>query len=476
MATASIPIKERIKATTKAKTPTKTKPKVVQHTKEFWKKVSEFEEKFYELMYELNLYNKFDDTYTLHILEETEYGFFAKLYLKTGLTFNELKDKQTAIQQNLQCLWVMKTKQFQNYADVQIITTPLNEKIPYVNPNIKPWEMYLGLNFSQKPIINDNNDNHMFLVTGAIGSGKTRFLYQILLSWILGCKPSEVEIYLCDIAKNEFINFQRVEHVKAYAYEIKQLGDMMKEIRRKLDERNIIISQLREKGVATNIAEYNAISKNKWAYIYLVIDEFSILIPDKTDTEEEREIKEEVIDTIKRMSKLGRSLGIFNLNALQKASKEEMQNGNIAKNMSSVRISFRQNDVPSSEVVIGDSSAVGLSPRYAVYSLNGIGGNDYLFSPYLSTEMLNDMLRPHIKKGYKVESKKATITNELIICTQELPKEMTRYNPSSSFENKPTVWNLDVKCKPLVKPSVEVIDLKNPKFKPEGDDCEYVYY
>jgi hypothetical protein len=123
--------------------------------------------------------------------------------------------------------------------------------------------------------------------------------------------------------------------------------------------------------------------------------------PDASDNKEEKEMKQEIIDTLKKVSKIGRSLGIFTIICLQKTTKEEMGNANIIKNMSAVRISFRANDYVSSDVIIGGGQAVGLADRYAVYSLNGGDKKDYLFSPKLTTDMLNEMLEPYLEDKYK---------------------------------------------------------------------------
>ena len=219
----------------------------------------------------------------------------------------------------------MKTEQLQNYAEVQIVLKPVDKKIEYENPNIKPWELYLGLNFSGEIQKNNNDDACMFLLAGATGSGKTRYLYQVLLSWILGCSPNNVWLYLSDIAKNEYIQFKNVKHVKAYASELDDLVSMMKQIKTEFDRRKRLIGLLREQGIATNIDEYNNVNpKNKLAYCYVLIDEFSVILPDKTDSKDEKDKKSYILDTIKSLEKTGRSFGIFCFIATQKTTKDEL--------------------------------------------------------------------------------------------------------------------------------------------------------
>lgn len=437
--------KQKIKK--KDKKVIKNKEKINKNTKEykeFQKEKYEFEQKFYKLMFELGLYNKFNRTYYLQIIEKTPYGFYAQLYLESGLSFSMLQKEIGNIQQILCCIFIVKIKVFRNYAQVQIVINPMDEEMPYENPEIKPWQIYLGLSFSMKPIIIDVNDFCMFLMAGATGSGKTVFVYQILLSWILGCSCKEVEIWIADIAKNEYINFEHVKHVKFYAYELEQLDRMMIKLEKEFERRKKLISITREKGIATNIREYNKISKDKLSYIYIFTDEFSVLLPDKTDSKDEKETKQRILDSIKRLSKTARGMGMFTFEALQKTVKEEIPS--IIKSQSAVRISFRANDSISSEVIMGNNAAVGLSKRYAVYSLNGGEEQDYLFSPYLDTNMLNRMLEPHIDEKFKI--KKVNFDNKF-------------YNPN--------IIEIKSKLKPYKK-EVEQIIPKVISLKKKKDD------
>jgi hypothetical protein len=439
----------------------------ILNQKKYIKAKNEFKEKFYRLMFELGLYNKFNKTYFLQIMNETNYGFYAQLYLVDGLSFKQLQQKIGELQEGLCCIWIMQTKQFENYASVKIVTQPLDENLPFENPKIKPHQMYLGMSFSMKPIIIDVVLNCMMLCGGATNKGKTRWIYCVLLSWILGCKPSEVELYISDIAKDEYVLFKNVKHVKCYANELEQLYNMVHELKRKFEERKVLISKYRETGEATNIWEYNLISKNKLSYVYYVIDELSVLMPDKTDSEDEKDMKGEILAISKMLEKTARALGIYVLCATQKTTKEEMPS--IIKNMSAVRVSFGANDAVSSEVIMGDSSAVGLQQRYAVYSLNGGEKKDYLFSPYLTTDMLKMLLEPY--KTNKTELNKPNPIKEIpTIETLDLPKQMIPYNQNSNYTLQPIIWKLDAKFRPYKKQDVEIVEMPKPLFHNNGDD------
>jgi hypothetical protein len=413
--------------------------KITKEKKQFKKEAFEFEERFYALMDELNLVNKSGDTYWLRIVEKTNYGFYAQLYLVDGLSFTDIQEKIDKLQQCLNCIWIMTTKQLQDYADIKIVIHSLDEDLPYENPKVKPHQMYMGLRFTLNPLLNDMNKYQMVMIAGGIGAGKTRYLWMILLSWILNCTPQEVEIYLSDIAKNEFVNFEHVKHVKYYASELEELLEMIRKVKVMIEKRNLIITRCREKGIATNIEEYNKVSKNKLSYIYIIIDEFSVVAPDASDSKIEKEIKQEIIDTLKKVSKIGRSLGIFTIICLQKTTKEELGNANIIKNMSAVRISFRANDYVSSDVIIGGGQAVGLADRYAVYSQNGGDKKDYLFAPNLTTDMLNEMLEPYLDDKFKanrIKSNKKVFDSSVVEIETKLKEYKGNINTMPIKETK----------------------------------------
>lgn len=394
-----------------------------------------FKRKFYELMFELDLYNKFKRTYLLEILNETNYGYFAHIYLVPGLSFDDLQDKIKKIEQNLKCLWVMKTEPFKDYGEVQIVLKPIDKNIEYKKPKIKPNELYLGMSFSNQVQKNDNNKNCMFLLGGATGSGKTRYMYLVLLSWILNCSHNDVWIFLSDIAKNEYIQFKNVVHVKYYAAEIDELYEMMKTVSDEFERRKRIISQYREKGIATNIEEYNKINKSrKLPYCYIMIDEFSVILPDAIDSKEEKKQKQFILDVLKRLAKLGRSVGIFTFMATQKTTRDEIPS--ILKNMSAVRISFRANDLISSEVIMGDNSATGLPDRVAVYSLNGGSAQNYLYTPKITMEKLKELLKPYIV--HKPMNKAKRVANDVDCKTKiiRIPKGVNGLEYLKSLKNK----------------------------------------
>jgi hypothetical protein len=170
------------------------------------------------------------------------------------------------------------------------------------------------------------------------------------------------------------------------------------------------------------------INKIKMTYVYILIDEASVIMPNHADSKEVIAMKQEIIDTLCIFSKTCRSYGMFPIIATQKTVKDEIPS--IIKDMSAVRVSFRANGGKSSESILGDQSAVGLLDRYAIYSLDGGCTKDYTFSPKLTTTMLNNMLKPHIDKKFK----KIDIDTEISAWKENQPIQAKSVTPIKEKE------------------------------------------
>lgn len=413
----------------------------------------EFVSRFNLEMFELGLYNSFNKTYKITGIEKTPYGFNASISLVPGLNFIKLREKLSGLQQSLNCILILENKTNKNIGILKVILKDVDTSIPFTPQKLKPNEIFLGMSFTNEPIIIDCNKVCMFLIAGATGTGKTRYLYTILLSWLMSCSEKEIGLFLADLAKSEFCSFRDVKQVTAYAEELSELLLITEYLNKEMDRRKKVLSKYRYRGEgqasATNIEEYNAIEPDKkMKFQFIFIDEFSTLNPDATDTEEEKNMKERILAVIKRISKQGRSLGIFCILATQKTTKDEIPP--ILKNMSAVRISFRANDAISSEVILGDNCAVGLDDRIGLYSLNGGADKDYLFSASLDINDMNKIIRQHIDRGRKKESLEMMIkTLELreaqldkIYKLQEKEKEKKKNNvlsESSNLMRKPVI-------------------------------------
>lgn len=113
-----------------------------------------------------------------------------------------------------------------------------------------------------------------------------------------------------------------------------------------------------------NIETYNKKMPDKMKYIYVVSDEFSLYMPDNTDSKDEKQMKEQCLDILKKLIKLGRAYGIFVIICLQKTTNDQMPQ--LIKSQVNCKMTFKQTDVYSSRNVIDNDDALELQNREAI--------------------------------------------------------------------------------------------------------------
>lgn len=414
-------------------------------SKEEVKEQFELEEKFYRQMFEHGLLNKRADTYQINLTDKTDYGWKGYLKSEFGLSFNQIQNDRVidSINENLECIFMINPTKMSGKAPIKIINKKCDPKIPYENPNVKPDEVFIGMNLEWQPIKIDANKHCHFLIAGATGSGKSRGLHMTIASWIMGCKPNEVELYLADLFSDEMAIFKWCKHVKYYANDIPQFYKMLKYLYTKLQKRIKVISPLIEDGICQNMPEYNQQTKNKMTYVYIVIDEFSIIMPSKGDSKEDRQIKEECLDILCKISKLARKMGMFLIIGLQKTVKDEIPT--IIKSSSGTRICYRTNDRITSEVLLESHEAYGLEPRYAIYQLNG-NTSDMLFTPYIDIKNIKQLIQPHVDKN------KSKINLDEFV---EAKVELIKRQPYSSYSQKKKIIRSNAPDNPILYNSMD---------------------
>lgn len=416
--------------------------------KEIEKEKEKFLLAFNEEMFGFGLYNKFNLTYELDLAEVTDYGYKGTIKPVPGLGFDKLKAIQENLEVNLHSYIQFDYELSKKTSDIIFITKGFCFNKKFSCPHIKPNEIFLGYNYTTDNIKVDCNKHCMFLIAGATGAGKTRFLYCVLLAWITSCSEDEVHLYLSDVAKNEFNVFKNDKHVKGYAETIEELKEMCLEIQDKIEERKKLLDPYRAHTLATNINEYNKLINEynktsnekieKLPYIYINLDEFSAIVEDKTDTEEIKSCKELIMDILKDIAKIGRSIGIFCIISTQKTTKEEIPP--ILKNMSAVRISFRANDAISSQVILGDDKATKLRDRLGLYSLTGGNDQEYLISPLLDIEDITPLLGKKKLTQKEIDQLIKTIYSEQKKSLNSSPKKHNKLlvsNTSKSGKKTP---------------------------------------
>jgi S-DNA-T family DNA segregation ATPase FtsK/SpoIIIE len=198
---------------------------------------------------------------------------------------------------------------------------------------------------------------HM-LVAGTIGSGKSVFLHEIIMSLIMKYSPEEVRLILIDPKYTEFSVYEGLPHllineiITDPAKAIAAFNWVIAEIER----RYTLFAQMNKKGITVrNINEYNNVvekKEDKLPKIVLIVNEAAaLMMAAKTDIE----------NRVERIAAVARAAGIHLIFATQRPSVNVITR--VLKYNLPSRIAFRVSAEVDSHVILDDSGAENLLGR-----------------------------------------------------------------------------------------------------------------
>jgi hypothetical protein len=343
-----------------------------------------------------------DDTFsTFEIvsINQKEYGFDCKVSIPFRKSFEDLEKQKQVIETNLNCLCEIEKYKFAPYANVKIINNPLNN-LTYELVETKPYELFLGYKYDGTPYkLNMVEDSHL-LIGGIRGSGKSRLQFIALTTLLHNHDESEIELYLMELLKKDLKKFKDLKQVKLFMDELVHCKIILEKIEKAIEKRAEKIDAMNSE----NIYEYNKIAKNKLKYIYIFADEYSLFMKDENDCEEETKYKEVIESVLKKIAKLGRSVGIFFISGLQRSTVTEI-NSLIKSQM--CRCSFAQLSARDSENIIGTTDAHGLLAQECIV----FTGHEYvhLKTPYIDNSIINSSLGIKVKEQILEEPQGKTV-------------------------------------------------------------------
>lgn len=354
-------------------------------------------------MKENNLMNENGKTYTIARINSAEYGFLLVVGMPPGYSFKELNDKKEILESSLKGVIEMEHDLFNRWITMRLIKNPLKD-LHFEPVKTKPNELYLGYTYYQH-IMADMNVYPHLLIAGINGSGKTRGLYAILTNLLHNHTSEEIEVYMSQIGKTDLLIYRDCPQVRKFARSPEDSLKMYRFLYGEMKSREKAIEGLMKQGIY-NIEDYNKRFKEAMRYIYVVSDEFSLYMPDATDSKGEKDLKEECLDTLKKLIKLGRAYGIFVIMSLQKTTNDQMPQ--LLKSQVNCKMTFRQTDVYSSRNVIDNDDALTLQKREAIlisdrrYRIKTPFIDDMLIKKYLlnapgSAEERKSVVELHVK-------------------------------------------------------------------------------
>lgn len=212
---------------------------------------------------------------------------------------------------------------------------------------------------------------------------KSKLVEIIISNLAITNKPEDLNFYFLQVAKDDNFRYELLRHCKGCVTAssgknkletLKKSLAMLRYIDKELTKRGRLVKdRLGRKSEDLNIHVYNKKFPNeKLPVIQLWVDEAASLYK-KTSDKNMNKLIAEAQEIIERVASTGRYIGVYLINVLQRASKEELPREIKINTMN--WISFKQVDAGASKVAIGDEvSALGLPQRVFAYK----AGTEYV--------------------------------------------------------------------------------------------------
>lgn len=353
---------------------------------------NEFERDWIKIMTYSGLYNKALFTYSLNNIQFKDYGIRCDIYIVPPLTFSKLDVVKDMLEEALGCMIILNHKRASKWINAKFVFNQFDTKKFEVVKLEHPFLLYIGNDYSGKPIIVNLKDYPHLLVSGGTRSGKSKMEDCIITCSAVNFKPSELQLYLCQAAKSDLVLYEDLVHTRAFADSLEKIKAVLRHITDTvMPERDKIIRPYRKKALADNYHDYNMLRKTEKIPTTLIIfDEMASLYQINGEGGDEKELKQEITELIDRIAQYGSALGCFLISSVQRPTVKNLSP--FVKSQSTANVSFRQNNSKSAEVATDDPKLpLGLKQREFVYNLDRW---DYGIVPYILNKEIYDYLKP----------------------------------------------------------------------------------
>ena len=270
----------------------------------------------------------------------------------------------------------------------------------------------LGFNMIGEDIYSSLQKENSFLITGTVGTGKSMFLNDMLITFLYTKTPEELKMILIDPKKVEFSNYNDIPYLLTpVVTNINNAFRILEKLIVEIEDRCDKFNNIKVK----NIQKYNELIEeklkkdskselNKMPYILVVIDELSnLLFVDKT----------KFIELITKISSMSRTTGIYLIAttnqpyAVEKELKEALH--------STISFSLTES-LYATKVGILDANKL-LGPGEMIYRTQNSNKQLRIQAPYISDEQIENILN-NIKEKNGISNYsnkyKETIYREMI--------------------------------------------------------------
>ena len=286
------------------------------------------------------------------LLDHNETNFGTRLLLDIGkvMSFNDFLSEKDVLETYFKSK--IEIEKLSN-GDIQmdLITKDLFQK-EYEPVKTEEFQLYCGLDKEFKPIISNMHYNTNALICGDIGTGKSSLLLAMLYN-LLNSSNDNFFLLLVQLVKSDLTLLKNYHQVKEVITDMDHLQRRLLSLENIIKDRENAIKELSNLKIY-DIKSYNAhFQDNKMKYIYLVIEEFSYLSVNKSDTKEVKEMKNSILNSLCKIVNVARAYGIILIIAIQKATSDTLDSR--IKAQLRTRIAFRQDNTTSNVLMKSDT-------------------------------------------------------------------------------------------------------------------------
>lgn len=238
-------------------------------------------------------------------------------------------------------------------------------------------------------VIYDMADHPHLLIAGETGAGKSVCL-RSLLTTLIRHRNDTVDLYCADLKRSEFHLFKGI--AKEVAVEDSGLKDILIKLMKEMTKRGNLLDK-------AELAHIKDLPKDKRPnYIVLAIDEVTMIKGNPF-----------IMDSLEKISALGRSLGILIILSMQRPDADVLD-GKLKNNLT-VRISFRASDEINSRITIGSGEAAHIKNSEVGKMVFKLDKLTYVQGAKLELDMAKQLLVP-FKMAHDHHESSSLITSE----------------------------------------------------------------
>lgn len=306
-------------------------------------------------------------------LMKTAYGWEFKLYIPSGMQETDYFELKETIECNLRCRIMMNRPNNKCYAICSLIYDNVIEQLKstsFIPVEVMPYELAIGLDKNGEPLIVNMNNNPNIVIAGSARTGKSGAIDGMLISLLNSCDENEVELYLMQANHTDLLKFSGYKQVKSNIYgDYDKTLSVLKHVENEMDRRLEKIAKMIKNRQGDSIIDYNELNvEAPLSYIYVVIDEFTELTQEFTDSAEQKEIKASIFKTVQRLLQVGSNVGVQLVIIGQRLVKNSYP---IAASLCTNKVCFGSNSDLELEIELGKeyrNSLRGLPSRVAYYT------------------------------------------------------------------------------------------------------------